>query len=449
MLVEKNKIPISLLSTYNDLIKNQLDNSKSPTQFYIKIADIRDYYLDKITLIFNAHFISRKDLFIITQSLIGNIVYLNKEIRIPLNYENSEDKNIGKISNFKSSKFKSPQGMTGIITSSTDFNLRSSSSSVNFLIEISQETFNFSICTQVKYELIIELIKNILIKLKKSHADHIINIIFFTRVIFDKKEFLKLNISKKDNFFFENIYNSSLNKDENFFDLYSHITKISLKKFDLIEIEKNLIKAFLKFKRIFNVKDFCEYITNITEEYNTKTNLNEKEKQTKFSNNENINNFNFSEENFFHFNDIYSLKFLSQIKNFKLCKSTQSNILEAINILLNDIKYDREKMLKLGNMITVISSGDYFPYYSKSLAKITKENIYQQGVACSLIILSEKIKSDMYKNKLNPITDLNIHNYNSNFKYDENNLDLLNFNNNIYKISVGSNGKKFILIYFI
>jgi hypothetical protein len=114
---------------------------------------------------------------------------------------------------------------------------------------------------------------------------------------------------------------------------------------------------------------------------------------------------NFSQNNFFSFNEIYSLKFLQEIRNFKIAKSTNSNMFEAINILLNDIKNEKEKIFKTGNMITVISSGDYFPYYNHNLAKITKENIYQQGIACSLILMTEKKKSELYQNNCFSIID--------------------------------------------
>jgi len=429
-LVEKNKFPISLLSTYNDLIKSQCENSKSPTQFYVKLATISEYFLDKITLIFNENFISRKDIFVVSQSLIGNIVYLNKQIKLfpkneNLNLNNFNEFEIGKIINFKCSKFKSLAGMTGIVTSSTDFSLRSSASCVYFLVEISKETFDFTICSKVKYEIILEFIKNTLHELKISNCDHTINIIFFTRIILNKKEIYKINSNNKDNFFSDFVYNFSTNIEDCFFDLYSQIAKINLKKFDLIETIEKIQKAFLRFGILFRVKNLYEYVNLIKDEYgifsnnynaDSENNSKQNNENKKFSNQMNNSNqlitdenLNFSQNNLFYFNDIFSLKFLQQVKNFRISKSTNSNLFEAINIMLNDIKNEKEKIFKLGNMITVISSGDYFPYYNHDLAKITKENIYQQGIACSIIFMTEKKKYELYiNNTLNTIENISI-----------------------------------------
>lgn len=407
-LIEKNKIPISLLSTYSDLIKIQSQNSKSPTQFYVKKANISEYFLDKITLVFYENFISRKDIFVIMQSLIGDIVYLNKKVGIYPNAKNSGDIDIGKIANFKCSKFKNPQGMTGIVTSSTDFNLRSSSSCVYYMIEIAKETYDFTICSKVKYELILEFIKNMLHELRKSNCDHTISIIFYARIILNKKEIIKFCFNKNYNYFFEFVYNFSMNRDDCFFDLYSHIVKINLKKFELIETIEKLNKAFLRFGIIFKVKNLYEYLLTIKENHeiftrknynefeDAKNNVNLTEESKFFSKKPQFSRFN--EKNLFNFNEMYSLDFLQQIKNFRIANSNYSNLFEAINILLNDIKNEKEKFFKIGNMITVILSGDYFPYYNHYLAKITKENIYQQGIACSLIFLTEKKKFELYIN---------------------------------------------------
>jgi hypothetical protein len=48
-------------------------------------------------------------------------------------------------------------------------------------------------------------------------------------------------------------------------------------------------------------------------------------------------------------------------------------------------------------MISVILSGEYFPYYNTKLSKVTKEHIYEQGICCCVAILANKSKnSDIY-----------------------------------------------------
>lgn len=420
------------MKKFNDFMEYQSENSKIPTKVFVKKANVSEYFLDKITLIFNENFISRKDIFVITQSLIGQIAYLEKKISlIPRKEENPMNNEVGYIGNFKCSKFLNPKGITGLITSSTIFNLRSSAASVYFLIEISKETFDFAICSKLKYELIIDFIKSTLQHLKKSSCNHSITFIFFTRIFLNKKEIIKINKNnntKKENFFFEFLYDNPKNNDECFFDLYSQILKLNTEKFDLLETVETLQKAFLKFGSIFKVKSLFEYVNLIKEEQNNfigknrenifEENFNGCNGNTKFSKFDeyagNMNNNNLGEQKSFFFNEIYSLRFLKEIESLKLCKSNNSNLLESINILLNDIKYEKDKIFKLGNMINVIMSGDCFPYYNKQLSKITKENVYQQGIATSLIIMSEKNKSELYvMNNLNISLNVNSNNINN------------------------------------
>jgi hypothetical protein len=49
-------------------------------------------------------------------------------------------------------------------------------------------------------------------------------------------------------------------------------------------------------------------------------------------------------------------------------------------------------------MITVVLSGEYFPYYNMKLSKITKEHIYEQGLSCCVVLLANKSKNnEIYK----------------------------------------------------
>jgi hypothetical protein len=379
------------------------------------MPNISDYYVDRITLLFfKEQIICRKDIFKITQSLIDSTIYMNKDLKMLPNPDNDESP-IGQISSFKGTKAKLP--LTGLVTSSTDFQLRSLSSGIYFLVEVSKDSYDFSFSSKTKFELIIEYLKNTVNKLKESNCSHCINIIFFTRIYFNKDINRKILKSRTKSKYYkclysENIgdfiYQSNLFSGEYFFDVYSNVIKSNLNKLDAIEMVNSLYRAFNTFATIFKVRNLSDYMKELKNNFdvnfvNYQTNI------SGMNNNNTINrnnsessyydNFNFKETSFQtksniqQFYNFFSPKFFEDIENFRMTKSITSNMFESVNVLLNELKYEKRKLFKLGNIINLISSGEYFPYYNYRLSKITKENLLEQGIPFFITLLSNKSKT--------------------------------------------------------
>ena len=165
------------------MIKNQNENFNKSSVF-VRLANISYYFVDKITILFKEHFICRKDIFQITQSLIDTTIYVNKGVKMLPNPDNDEAA-VAQVASFRGAKAKT--SLSGLVTSSTDFQLRSLSSGIYFLVEISRDTYDFSFSSKTKFELIIEYLKNTINKLKESNCCLCIHIIFFSRIYFQKK----------------------------------------------------------------------------------------------------------------------------------------------------------------------------------------------------------------------------------------------------------------------
>ena len=71
-------------------------------------------------------------------------------------------------------------------------------------------------------------------------------------------------------------------------------------------------------------------------------------------------------------------------------KSNYSNFFECVNVVLKEIRLEKINLNKLGSLITVVSSGEYFPYYNKELSKFTKYNLYEIGIPLFYLIFSTK-----------------------------------------------------------
>lgn len=343
-------------------------------------ANASDYYVDKITLLFKEQFISRKDMLQVIENCIDDIVYVNKEIKLLPNPENDE-LSIGNIGSFKGTKSKTP--LTGLVTVNTDFQLKSLNAGVYFLIEVSKDTFDFCIMAKTKFEMIVEFLKNTLQKLKEKECGHIIHIIFFTRIFFEKKDCKKMKNKLKN--FSDFVYQSDIFPGEYFIDIYSCIVNMQINKIDITTIAELLYSAFTAFASIFTVNNLSDYVSNIKNF----------EKSSEIFNEKTINSFQY-------FNDIFSTSFFSEITEFRMTKSITSNLFESVNVIINDIRNEKKNLFKLGNIITIISSGEYFPYYCNRLNKIVKENLYEQGIPLTLVILSSRIKSnEIYSKELN------------------------------------------------
>ena len=303
------------------------------------------------------------------QNMLNEPVFLKKDIK--LKKTPNDDISFGQI---KSLTKDSKNVLSGLIHSSTQFQFKSISGTIYFLVEISKETYDFSFSENLtKFELIMKFLKSTFSNLKEKGCNHQINIIYFTRIYFSKDSFIILTkkFDKLPSFI---LYSPS---GEYFFDIYTNI--ITIHNFDQFnpnkiesEIINKLYKAFLDFAIGFKCKNLNTYIKNISSEY--EINFNTFNRDVISSNPPN-----------FPIGTIFE-----SIENFRIMKSNYSNFFECINMVLRDIRLEKINLNKVGTLITVISSGDYFPYYNKDLSRFTKDNLYEIAVPLFYIILSSR-----------------------------------------------------------
>ena len=324
-------------------------------------------------------------MFDVIQSLLNTVVYPNKEIKFP-KFE-KEEISLGTIKALRNNN--DSNFLNGLVANNTEIQFTSSSASIYFLIEITKNTYDYSISGYPEFELIVRLLKRTLQRLKDESCSHSVNIIFFTRIFFTEREepiVKKYLTNKKNENYYYKVGLMDNRESDFFFDIYTNILQINCKKFEELDIYF-LNKAFIDFSAALNVNNLSQFIQNINNlekdiELNNSMGLNKER-----SNSTTINN---TVSSYKKINNIINTKVFDEIKTFKMCSPANTNILEAINIAISEIRREKVDLNKLGDMIIVISSSDSFPYYNSDLAKFTKENLYERGIPCSCIRFSNK-----------------------------------------------------------
>ena len=94
---------------------------------------------------------------------------------------NKDKKIIGVISKLSNDSF------SGLVTSSTNFNLTSLNSDIYLMFDISKTSYYYTSYFYVNYEIICDYVKNLLLKLQTENTHHNIHIIFYIRIFFKSK----------------------------------------------------------------------------------------------------------------------------------------------------------------------------------------------------------------------------------------------------------------------
>lgn len=130
-----------------------------------------------------SEYVPRSELFNITLNMLNDIVIKGQEIL------NKDNKVIGVISKLSNNSF------SGLVTSSTIFNLTSLNSDIYLMFDISKSSYYYTSYYYINYEVIIDYVKNLLLKLKTENTHHNIHIIFYIRIYFkSKNDYTKINL---------------------------------------------------------------------------------------------------------------------------------------------------------------------------------------------------------------------------------------------------------------
>ena len=175
----------------------------------------------------------RSELFNITLNMLNDTVIKGQEIY------NKDKKIIGVISKLSNDSF------SGLVTSSTNFNLTSLNSDIYLMFDISKSSYYYTSYYYINYEIICDYVKNLLLKLKTENTHHNIHIIFYIRIFFkSKNDYSKYNFIIKDS--------SENEEDKYYFELYDKIDTFNMENLVINEIIYKMKKIYQIYSRIQN-----------------------------------------------------------------------------------------------------------------------------------------------------------------------------------------------------
>jgi hypothetical protein len=154
-----------------DLITKKYNFIPIKSEVYINIANKETMALTEIHIELK-EYIPRSELFYLTINMLNDCVITGQEIN------NKDNKLIGivrKLSN---------KSLTGMVSFATNFKLTSISSDIYLMFDISKGSYNYNSHFYLNYEVIIDYVKNLLLKLKSQTTYHNIHIFFYSRIFF-------------------------------------------------------------------------------------------------------------------------------------------------------------------------------------------------------------------------------------------------------------------------
>ena len=135
------------------------------SEVYINIANKETMALTEIHIELK-EYIPRSELFNLTLNMFNDCVIMGQEIY------NKDNKIIGTVNKL------SNDSLTGMVSFGTNFKLTSISSDIYLMFDISKASYNYNNHFYLNYEVIIDYVKNLLLKLKSQTTYHNIHIFF-------------------------------------------------------------------------------------------------------------------------------------------------------------------------------------------------------------------------------------------------------------------------------
>ena len=242
--LEQARKPISIHKNIVDLITKKYNFNPNKSEVYIRIANKENLALTEIQIEIK-EYIPRSELFYLTLNMLNDCVITGQEI---YNKDNRVIGIVGKLSN---------NSLTGMVSFETNFKLTSLTSDIYLIFDISKSSFNFNSRFFLNYEVIIDYVKDLLLKLKTQTTYHNIHIYFYTRIFFkgnidyDKKYIFVRKVAHENNKFY--------------FDMYDRIEVFSAEHIDIKEIVYKMNKIYQIYEKIQNEQYQKKYFKNLNE----------------------------------------------------------------------------------------------------------------------------------------------------------------------------------------
>ena len=329
-----------------------------------------------------SEYVPRSELFNITLNMLNDIVIKGQEIL------NKDNKVIGVISKLSNNSF------SGLVTSSTIFNLTSLNSDIYLMFDISKSSYYYTSYYYINYEVIIDYVKNLLLKLKTENTHHNIHIIFYIRIYFKSK-----NDYTKDKFVRK--VSSEKNEDSYYFDIYDKIETFSMENLLINEVIYKMQKIYQIYEKIQSFSHQKKYFSNLNQflfsiRENLQYPISPEEKQTLFINKDTLSysfdGYEYSDtadkdkECFPLENDIFK-----DVEMFEISGFNEIAIFEALFFDIGLIeKNKKNKNKKYNPLINIVLSGVSFPYFCEALSDKVRSSTNEEYMYLVFTFLCQK-----------------------------------------------------------
>ena len=340
----------------------------------------------------------RSELFNITLNMLNDTVIKGQEIY------NKDKKIIGVISKLSNDSF------SGLVTSSTTFTLNSLNSDIYLMFDISKNSYHYTSYLYINYEVIIDYVKNLLLKLKAENTHHNIHIIFYIRIFFkSKKDYTTYNFIRK-------AYDEETNMIYYHFDIYDKIETFNVENVEINEVIYKMNRVYQIYDKIQsyahqkkNFKNLNQFLFYIRD--NLQYPITEEEKRLLLLNKD-ILSFSFegyelpykeSKNN----RECFALddNIFLDVENFEISGFNEIAIFEALFFDIDLIAKNKNK--KYNPLINIVLSAPSFPYYCEALSDKVNSSINEEYIHLTFTFLCQK---KCVSGKINPEYYINIGN---------------------------------------
>jgi len=323
----------------------------------------------------------RSELFNITLNMLNDTVIKGQEIY------NKDKKIIGVISKLSNDSF------SGLVTSSTNFNLTSLNSDIYLMFDISKTSYYYTSYFYVNYEIICDYVKNLLLKLQTENTHHNIHIIFYIRIFFkSKNDYTKYDFIIKDS--------SENDEDKYYFDLYDKIETFNMENLVINEIIYKMKKIYQIYSKIQSFAQQKKYFSNLNQflfsiRENLQYPISILEKQILFLNKDilsySFKGYEFSDEHKENECSALDNDIFKDVEMFEISGFNEIAIFQALFFDIGLIeKNKKNKNKKYNPLINIVLSGVSFPYYCNALSDKVKSSINEEYIHLIFTFLCQK-----------------------------------------------------------
>ena len=328
-----------------------------------------------------SEYVPRSELFNITLNMLNDTVIKGQEIY------NKDKKIIGVISRLSNDSF------SGLVTSSTNFNLTSLNSDIYLMFDISKTSYYYTSYFYVNYEIICDYVKNLLLKLQTENTHHNIHIIFYIRIFFkSKNDYTKYDFIIKDS--------SENDEDKYYFDLYDKIETFNMENLVINEIIYKMKKIYQIYSKIQSFAQQKKYFSNLNQflfsiRENLQYPISILEKQILFLNKDilsySFKGYEFSDEHKENECSALDNDIFKDVEMFEISGFNEIAIFQALFFDIGLIeKNKKNKNKKYNPLINIVLSGVSFPYYCNALSDKVKSSINEEYIHLIFTFLCQK-----------------------------------------------------------